>query len=116
MINWDFKKEINYQGEVITQDSRKFEILVETYLKYQYPLENWKLTKATRDGNRDIENICEFSGLSMWAEVKYTIHTSDNISSRKYDSTLVSSMFEKNLIKIFFVTKTVRFLVMIELR
>ena len=42
----------------------------------------------------------------MWAEVKYTIHTDKNISSRKYDSTLVSSIFEKNLIKIFFISNT----------
>lgn len=106
MINWDFKEKILYQGKEITQDSRKFEILVEEYLKNRYPLENWKLTKATRDGNRDLENICEFSGISMWAEVKYTIHTDENIPSRKYDSTLVSSVFEKNLIKIFFISNT----------
>lgn len=106
MINWDFKDKILYQGEEITHDSRKFEILVEAYLKERYPLENWKLTKATRDGNRDLESICEFSGISMWAEVKYTIHTDENISSRKYDSTLVSSILEKNLIKIFFISNT----------
>lgn len=106
MINWDFKDRILYQGEEITQDSRKFEILVEAYLQERYPLENWKLTKATRDGNRDLENVCEFSGTSMWAEVKYTIHTDENISSRKYDSTLVSSILEKNLIKIFFISNT----------
>ncbi len=86
MINWDFKDEIIYQDEVVTEDSRKFEILVYKYLKETYPLQNWKLTKATRDGNRDIENICEFSGTSMWVEVKYTLHTDKNISSRKYDS------------------------------
>lgn len=106
MINWDFKDKILYQGEEITQDSRKFEILVEAYLKERYPLENWKLTKATRDGNKDLESACEFSGTSMWAEVKYTIHTDKNISSRKYDSTLVSSVLEKNLIKIFFISNT----------
>lgn len=106
MINWEFKDKISYQGNEIEQDPRKFEILVETYLKKIYPLENWKLTKATRDGNRDIESICEFSGTSMWAEVKYTTNTSENIVSTKFDSTLVSSIFEKNLIKIFFVTNT----------
>lgn len=106
MINWDFKDRILYQGEEITQDSRKFEILVEAYLQDRYPLENWKLTKATRDGNRDLESVCQFSGTSMWAEVKYTIHTDENISSRKYDSTLVSSILEKNLIKIFFISNT----------
>ena len=106
MMKWLFKDSINYQGKKVTQDSRKFEILVELYLKDQYPLENWKLTKATRDGNKDLESICEFNGSSMWAEVKYTIHSNDNISSRKFDSTLVSSMFEKNLIKIFFITNT----------
>ena len=106
MLNWNFKDTISYQGETTTQDSRKFEFLVEVYLKKRFPLENWRLTKATRDGNRDLENFCEFSGTSMWAEVKYTIHTDENISSRKYDSTLVSSMFEKNLIKIFFISST----------
>lgn len=106
MINWNFREKIIYHEEEITQDSRKFEILVEAYLKDQYPLENWKLTKATRDGNKDLESVCEFSGTSMWAEVKYTIHTDKNISSRKYDSTLVSSIFEKNLIKIFFISNT----------
>ena len=106
MINWNFKDKIWYQGEEITQDSRKFEILVEAYLQERYPLENWKLTKATRDGNKDLESVCQFSGTSMWAEVKYTIHTDENIPSRKYDSTLVSSFFEKNLIKIFFISNT----------
>ena len=106
MINWNFREKIIYHEEEITQDSRKFEILVEAYLKDQYPLENWKLTKATRDGNKDLESVCEFSGTSMWAEVKYTIHTDKNISSRKYDSTLVCSIFEKNLIKIFFICNT----------
>lgn len=101
MIKWSFQEKILYQQEEVTSDSRKFEILIEEYLKIRYPLENWSLTKATRDGNRDLENICEFTGMSMWAEAKYTIHTEDNIGSRKYDSTLVSSMFEDNLIKIF---------------
>lgn len=101
---WNFKEKILYQNEYVVQDSRKFEILIEKYLKAHYPYENWKLTKATRDGNRDLENICEFNGTSMWAEVKYTTHTGENLSSRKYDSTLVSSVFEKNLIKIFFIT------------
>lgn len=106
MLEWNFKDKIIYQGEEVTEDSRKFEILVYKYLQDRYPLENWKLTKATRDGNRDIENICEFSGTTMWAEVKYTLHTETNISSRKYDSTLVSSAFENNLIKIFFISNT----------
>ena len=106
MIKWTFRETILYQEEQITSDSRKFEILIEAYLKERYPLENWKLTKATRDGNRDLENICEFTGISMWAEAKYTIHTEKNIDSRKYDSTLVSSISEKNLIKIFFITNT----------
>ena len=106
MIRWIFRETILYQKEVVTSDSRKFEILIEAYLKKRYPLENWKLTKATRDGNRDLENICEFTGMSMWAEAKYTIHTEENIGSRKYDSTLVSSMFEDNLVKIFFITNT----------
>ncbi len=106
MIKWSFQEKILYQQEEVTSDSRKFEILIEEYLKIRYPLENWSLTKATRDGNRDLENICEFTGMSMWAEAKYTIHTEDNIGSRKYDSTLVSSMFEDNLIKIFFITNT----------
>ncbi|MDE6434627.1 MAG: hypothetical protein K2L07_10425 [Lachnospiraceae bacterium] len=106
MIKWTFRETIIYQKEKVSSDSRKFEILIETYLKERYPLENWKLTKATRDGNRDLENICEFTGMSMWAEAKYTIHTEENIGSRKYDSTLVSSMFEENLIKIFFITNT----------
>ena len=106
MIQWNFKEKILYQGKEETQDSRKFEILLESYLNKQYPLENWKLTKATRDGNKDLESICEFSGTSMWAEAKYTIHTDENIPSRKYDSTLVSSMFEKTLLKIFFITNT----------
>ena len=106
MINWDFKDKIIYQGETITQDSRKFEILIKIYLQERYPLENWKLTKSTQDGNRDVESVCQFNGSSMWAEAKYTIHTDKNISSRKYDSTLVSSIFEKNLIKIFFISNT----------
>ena len=106
MINWTFREIISYQKEEVTSDSRKFEILIEDYLNERYPLENWKLTKATKDGNRDLENICEFTGMSMWAEAKYTIHMGENIGSRKYDSTLVSSMFEENLIKIFFVTNT----------
>lgn len=105
-MEWKFKDKIFYQKEVITQDSRKFEILVEEYLQTQYPFQNWKLTKATRDGNRDIENRCQFNGKTMWAEVKYTTHTEQNLSSRKYDSTLVSSVFEENLIKIFFITNT----------
>lgn len=88
MINWDFKDEIIYQDEVVTEDSRKFEILVYKYLKETYPLQNWKLTKATRDGNRDIENICEFSGTSMWVEVKYTfrLFTSLNCSITLYNA------------------------------
>lgn len=106
MIKWTFRETIPYQKEEVTSDSRKFEILIEAYLKERYPLENWKLTKTTRDGNRDLENICEFTGMSMWAEAKYTIHTEENIGSRKFDSTLVSSMFEDNLIKIFFITNT----------
>lgn len=106
MLYWKFKDVICYKDEYITQDSRKFEILVENYLQKCYPMENWQLTKATRDGNKDIENICEFSGTSMWAEVKYTTHTNTNVASRKYDSTLVSSIFEKDLIKIFFITNT----------
>lgn len=106
MIKWTFLETILYQDEAVTSDSRKFEILIEEYLKNRYPLEHWKLTKATRDGNRDLENICEFTGMTMWAEAKYTIHTEENIGSRKYDSTLVSSMFEDNLVKIFFITNT----------
>lgn len=106
MIDWTFREIISHQNEEVIADSRKFEILIEEYLKERYPLENWKLTKATQDGNRDLENICEYTGMSMWAEAKYTIHTEKNIGSRKYDSTLVSSMFEENLIKIFFITNT----------
>lgn len=106
MVKWTFREIVTYQKEKVSSDSRKFEILIETYLKERYPMENWKLTKATRDGNRDLENICEFTGMSMWAEVKYTIHTEKNIDSRKYDSTLVSSLSEENLIKIFFITNT----------
>lgn len=106
MVEWIFHEKILYQKELVVSDSRKFEILIEAYLKERYPLENWKLTKATRDGNKDLENICEFTGMSMWAEAKYTIHTDENIGSRKYDSTLVSSILEKNLIKIFFITNT----------
>lgn len=106
MKNWRFRETILYQSNEVTSDSRKFEILIEEYLNERYPLENWKLTSATRDDNRDLETICKFTGMSMWAEAKYTIHTEDNIGSRKYDSTLVSSMFEKNLIKIFFITNT----------
>lgn len=106
MIKWHFKEKVIYQDTEITQDSRKFEVLLEDYLREQYPLQNWKLTKATRDGNKDLESICEFSGTSMWAEAKYTIHTAKNISSTKYDSTLVSSIFEQNLIKVFFITNT----------
>lgn len=106
MIKWTFRETISYQNEEVTSDSRKFEILIEAYLRERYPLENWVLTKATGDGNRDVENICEFTGRTMWAEAKYTIHTDENIGSRKYDSTLVSSISEENLIKIFFVTNT----------
>lgn len=106
MIQWTFRETISYQNEEVTSDSRKFEILIEAYLRERYPLENWVLTKATGDGNRDVENICEFTGRTMWAEAKYTIHTDENIGSRKYDSTLVSSISEENLIKIFFVTNT----------
>lgn len=103
-MGWEFKEKILYGKIDVTQDSRKFEILVEKYLQEHYPLENWKLTRATGDGNRDVESICEFSGTSMWAEAKYTTHNTENISSRKFDSTLVSSLFEKDLIKIYFVT------------
>lgn len=106
MTTWHFREKIWYQKKAETSDSRKFEILIEEYLKERYPLENWKLTKATGDGNRDVESISEFTGMSMWAEAKYTIHIGENIGSRKYDSTLVSSMFEDNLIKIFFITNT----------
>ena len=66
MINWTFREIISYQKEEVTSDSRKFEILIEEYLNERYPLENWKLTKATQDGNRDLENVCEFTGMSMW--------------------------------------------------
>ena len=31
MINWNFREKIIYHEEEITQDSRKFEILVEAY-------------------------------------------------------------------------------------
>lgn len=106
MIKWTFREKITYQKNEVTSDSRKFEILIEAYLRERYPLENWVLTKATGDGNRDVENICEFTGRTMWAEAKYTIHTDENIGSRKYDSTLVSSISEENLIKIFFITNT----------
>ena len=99
---WKFKSSIIYKDEKITVDSRKFEILVQYYLNDNYPTQNWVLTAATRDNNHDLESICTYTGNTMWAEAKYTIHTAQNISSRKFDSTLVSSVDVKNLIKIFF--------------
>ena len=100
---WEFN-ELFENGTLISRDSRKFELLVEEYLNDIYPLENWRITKGTNDGNKDIESVCELTGNSMWAEAKYTIHNEDNLSSRKYDSTLVSSLEIRNLIKVYFVT------------
>lgn len=101
-MSWKFKSSIIYKGKKITADSRKFEILVQYYLNDNYPTQNWVLTAATRDNNHDLESICTYTGNTMWAEAKYTIHTAQNISSRKFDSTLVSSVDVENLIKIFF--------------
>lgn len=100
---WKFKQIVRY-GNLITKDSRIFEYLVKDYLNDIYPLENWEITKATGDGNRDVESVCELTGNSMWAEAKYTIHSDEALSSRKYDSTLVSSLEFRSLIKVYFVT------------
>ena len=78
---WKFKQIVRY-GNLITKDSRIFEYLVKDYLNDIYPLENWEITKATGDGNRDVESVCELTGNSMWAEAKYTIHSDEALSSR----------------------------------
>ena len=100
---WDFKQIIK-NGKIISKNSRIFECLVEDYLNDIYPLEEWKITKETGDGNRDVESVCQLTGNSMWAEAKYTIHNEESLSSRKYDSTLVSSLDCRSLIKVYFVT------------
>ena len=64
-MGWKFKKNIIYKNEIIKKDDRKFELLIKDYLDINYPLEHWELTKASRDGNRDIESICSFSGKSI---------------------------------------------------
>jgi hypothetical protein len=109
-MSWTFKEvlHINKDGkkETIKKDDRKFEFLIKDYLDRTYPLEHWELTKASRDGNRDIESVCSFSGKSMWAEVKYLYKNNRNLSSRRYDSTLVSAELNQTVIQIFFVANT----------
>lgn len=105
-MGWKFKKNIIYKNEIIKKDDRKFELLIKDYLDINYPLEHWELTKASRDGNRDIESICSFSGKSMWAEVKYLYKSNKSLSSRRYDSTLVSAELNHTVIQIFFVANT----------
>lgn len=107
MCAWYFKDKVKIDKEFITADSRKFEYLVCDYLNACFPLEHWQLTSATRDGNRDMEAGYCFMGESMWAEAKYTANPDKSLSSRKYDSTLVSAKMEDNVIKIFFVTNSI---------
>lgn len=101
MCAWHFKKKVIIKKKEITNDARKFEFLVCDYLNACFPLEHWKITPATNDGNRDIEASSNFIGKSMWAEAKYSIHDKTALNSRKYDSTLVSAKNEGNIIKIF---------------
>ena len=101
-----FKPTIMHNNETITSDHRKFECLVEEYLKACYPLAEWKITSSTKDGNKDVEGRCILTGKNMWAEAKYTKHDTKNLPSRKFDSTLVSSNLNRNVISIFLMSNT----------
>lgn len=105
MFRWKFKSEVIADGVLQKSDPRKFEYLVLDYLKDNFPMQNWKLTKATADGNRDAETMT-FDGKNMWAEAKYIGDINSSITSRRYDSTLVSATIAGNVIKIFFVTNS----------
>lgn len=107
MSTWNFKASIEINGQKICADSRKFEFLVCDYLNSCFPLEDWKITPATNDGNRDAEAFSIiYEGKTMWAEAKYSIHNDRSLSSTKYDSTLVSAKLNDNVIRIFFVTNS----------
>ena len=104
-MGWQFHSTLIVDSEQIHKDHRKFEYLVRDYLRYSFPFENWEITSPTRDNNHDGEYTCVMTGTSCWAEAKYTVHDDQNISSRKFDSTLVSAIIDNgSIIKIFFVT------------
>ncbi len=101
----------NIDWATIKNGSKGFEELAREYVKdvFSFPYGDWKSTAATHDGNKDAYTIIIgfHPNLSenevWWMEAKYSTERL-YLSRFKLDATIVSSIFNRSVKKIIFVT------------
>lgn len=88
----------------VYREKKDFELFEEQIIQLiaeHSPNLNWKKTKATRDGNKDalsqIRSARLKDGFDAWLEVKHRSNQSVCVSSRTFDSTLVSATESEKL-------------------
>ncbi|TFI75669.1 hypothetical protein [Carnobacterium divergens] len=89
MFDWRFLKK---------NPAREFEFLICDFLRTKYSEFDWNVTETGNDGNRDVVGISKNSQGQHWAEAKFITKSeklSKNLSSRRYDSTLVTAFLEE---------------------
>lgn len=95
----------------IKNDSKGFEDLAREYVKdvFSFPYGEWKETSTTHDGNKDAYTIIIgfhpnlLENEVWWMEAKYSTERM-YLSRFKLDATIVSSIFNRSVSKIIFVT------------
>ena len=90
------------------RDFDMFEELVVSLFSAHMPHFDWKRTGATRDGNKDAVTsfMSPFTDdeYEAWLEIKYRKDPRKNITSRAFDSTLISALESKKLRALYFAT------------
>lgn len=87
MFDWEFKKSDNVKPHTL------FERLLQEFLRSKFKDFSWELTKNSNDNNRDVLGTCKKEGTKHWAEAKFIYDEKNkNISSRRFDSTLISAL------------------------
>lgn len=90
------------------KDYDAFEGFVVSMFSTHMPNLNWVRTGATRDGNKDATSFFESTyskGVcEAWLEIKHKSKPTQNISSRAFDSTLVSALQAGDLKALYFAT------------
>lgn len=95
----------------IKNDSKGFEELAREYVKdvFSFPYGEWQETSTTHDGNKDAYTIIIgfhpnlLENKVWWMEAKYSTERI-YLSRFKLDATIVSSIFNRSISKIIFVT------------
>lgn len=86
---------------------RDFELLAQEYLESTYQGSSWNLTRATGDGNRDIELSYQFfdQNIEYWAEAKFTkSRKASKLQKGQLDPTLLSAMLYSKPVFIKFIS------------